>query len=309
MSALSPATRRALVGWMVLAGALLALFALARDAGADAGAEGEVPESQLQGADRGSLLYAQQCATCHGADGNGGPVPQYGGQAPAMRPEENPNVTAAYLDLVMSTGRMPPAESPYDNRQREVVFDADERADIIAFMREEFDVDGSVPQVVEGDAANGQNVWNTNCAHCHGAIGAGGVAGAGAWTPSVNDKSAQQIVEAIRVGPFQMPGFSEAQISDAAAADVAAFMEEAANEPGTPLGLTELNPVYASAFVGVLALLMLWSLVWIGGRPKWFPDPDKTETRPEVPAGATRRTASAVGSPADNPSTASEDPT
>lgn len=302
MSAPATSTRRALLGWLVFAVAALALLALSREAGAQSGEA--VPEG-IEGAERGGLLYAQQCATCHGADGRGGPVPRYGGQAPSMWLDDNPNMSAAYLDLVMSTGRMPPAESPYDNRPREVVFGPDERADIIAYMADTFEVPGEVPQVGEGAASQGQDVWNTNCAHCHGSIGAGGVAGGGAWTPQVNNKSAQEIVEAIRVGPFQMPAFGEDQISDDEAASVAVFMEEAANEEGTPLGLTELNPVYASAFVAALAVLMLLSLVWIGGRPRWFPDPDAADQRPEIPAGAARRThttSTAGSSPHDAPS-------
>jgi len=302
MSAPASPTRRALLGWAVLAVSVLTLLALTREAVAQ---NDEAAAAGVEGAERGGLLYAQQCATCHGADGRGGPVPRYGGQAPSMWPDENPNMSAAYLDLVMSTGRMPPAESPYDNRKREVVFAAEERADIIAYMGDTFDVPGEVPRVGEGETSQGQTVWNTNCAHCHGAIGAGGVAGGGAWTPQVNDRSAQEIVEAIRVGPFQMPAFGEDQISDAEAASVAAFMAEAASEEGTPLGLTELNPVYASAFVGVLAVLMLLSLVWIGGRPRWFPDPDAAEQRPDIPAGAARKTPSAStarSNPRDAPS-------
>lgn len=280
-------TRRALAGWGMLAVAITALLTVGQSAVAQEQDGGErVPNVEL-----GGQLYALQCAQCHGADGRGGPMPNYEGEAPPLRPEDNPNISAAYLDLVMSTGRMPPAGSPYDNRQRRVVVSEEERPAVVAWMAREFDVPGEIPEVGEGDPVRGQQVWNTNCAHCHGATGAGGVAGAGAWTPSVNDKSAQTIVEAIRVGPFQMPRFRETQISGQEAADVAAFMEKVREEPGTPVfGFIELNPVYMSAFVALLSLLALISLVWIGGRPAWFPDPDKKETQPEIPSGAAPRT-------------------
>jgi ubiquinol-cytochrome c reductase cytochrome c subunit len=287
MSRLSPASRRALLGWGALAGVLVAL-AFGRGASAqEAGGAGEV-----EGAARGALLYAAQCAQCHGADGQGGPVQGRPGegQAPALRHELNPDVTAAYLYLVMATGRMPPAEDPFDNRPRNVVLDEAQIVDVVDWMTDEFDIPGEIPEVGEGDAVEGQDVYNTNCAHCHGNTGAGGVAGAGAWTPKVNDASAEVIAAAIRVGPFQMPEFREEQISDEEIADVAAFMREVEAEPGTPLlGLVELNPVFASAFVFLLAVAMLLSLMWIGGRPNWFPDPPKAEGEPEVPAGATRR--------------------
>lgn len=304
MQAVSPVTRRALAWWTVVALSVLAAVALG---GADASAQStdQGGPQGLEGADRGGLLYAQQCASCHGAGGAGGEVPQYGGQAPSMLPEENANITVAYLDLVMSTGRMPPAGSPYDNRERQVVLDEQERVDLIGWMVREFDVPGGQPALGQGDAAVGQEVWAANCAHCHGSTGQGGVAGAGAWTPSVVDKTPQQIAQSIRVGPFQMPQFVEGQITDAEVDDVVAFMAVVAEEPATPvLGLVELNPVYASGFVIVLAVLLLVSLAWIGGKPKWFPDPPSdpptTAAPPEVPAGARRRGATAA-SAADAP--------
>lgn len=273
----------ALFGWAVLLAAALALLTLGdHEAGAQTATEG------VQSEERGALLYSQHCAQCHGAAGGGGPMQDYEGQAPALRPDLNPRVDAAYLDLVMATGRMPPAGSPYDNRTRNVILDEQDRLDLIAWMRVELDVEGDLPEPDpgQGTAAEGQAQWNANCAHCHGATGAGGVAGAGAWTPSVSDKSPTVIAEATRVGPFQMPQFRESQISDDEINDIVAFMAEVREEPRSPiLGLVELNPVYASAYVALLALLVLLSTIWIGGRPAWFPDPEEPE-QPEIPAGA-----------------------
>jgi ubiquinol-cytochrome c reductase cytochrome c subunit len=305
------AARRALVGWGLVALALAALVAWGRAAGAQEEPDGGA--GPLDGIEEGGQIYALQCAQCHGADGAGGPMDRYEGEAPSLLPRDNPNISAAYLDLVMSTGRMPPAGSPYDNRERRVVSeDERERRNVVAWMQREFGIPGEVPlvDVEEGDTVRGQQVWNTNCAHCHGATGAGGVAGAGAWTPSVSDSSAQTIYEAIRVGPFQMPQFSEAQISDQEAVDVAAFMHEVAAEEGTPLfGLVELNPVYASAFVALLALVTLVSLVWIGGRPAWFPDAEKKEQQPEIPSGASPRTPSSSTAPSSPRTAPGEDGT
>ncbi len=291
MQVSSPATSRALTGWAIVLVAAVAGLAGAAAAGA---AEQEAPlEPLVANPDNGQLLYAQQCARCHGADGRGGPMQEYEGIAPSLRPDDNPNIEVAYLDLVFSTGRMPPAGSPYDNRTREVVLDEQERADLVAWMADEFDIDGEIPEVAEGSAARGQQVWNANCSHCHGATGAGGVAGAGAWTPSVSDKSAQTIAEAIRVGPFQMPQFEAGQISDQEIADVVAFMNEVQVEADEQiLGIPELNPVFASAFVFLLALAALFLIGVIGSRPRWFPTPPedlRRERRADVPAGAQRR--------------------
>lgn len=281
------ASRRGLLAWGVLGAVAAALFAGA----SQAGAQDNPPPAPVQAdPQNGALLYAQQCAQCHGSSGGGGAMVEYPGQAPALRYDLNPDVTAAYIDLVMSTGRMPPAGSPWDNRVRDIVLDEQQRADVVAWLQQEFKSPGEALQAGEGDIAHGQDVWNTNCAHCHGAAGDGGVAGAGAWTPSVNDKSARVIAESIRVGPFQMPVFTDRQISDEEIGDVVAYMNEVDQEPGTPIfGLVELNPVYASGFVALLAAALLASLVWIGGKPRWLPDPQPQADAADVPAGARRR--------------------
>jgi len=273
------ARRRALMGW-----GAVCLVALALGAGSATGpADAQTPPVPATSAyERGGLIYAQQCAQCHGASGAGGPVAG-GGRAPSLLAAENPEVTVAYVDLVTSTGRMPPAGSPFDNRDRRVVLgDPEERAALITWMSREFGTDGELPEVGAGDATRGLEIWTANCSHCHGATGAGGVAGAGTWTPQVNTRTPLEIAEAIRVGPFQMPRFEPEQISDQGLADVAAFLTAIEGEERTPLfGLLELNPVYAAGFVAGIAVLMLILLLWIAGRPAAFPDPPKT---PE-PAG------------------------
>ncbi|MGH3665363.1 MAG: c-type cytochrome [Egibacteraceae bacterium] len=222
---------------------------------------------------RAQQLYASQCASCHGASGQGGIIPGTDDPVPAL--QGNPEVTVSYLDLVMRVGRMPPPENaPFDNRARTVTLDDTPRQIVVDYLAEEFDIPGEVPEVGEGDAGNGRDVFAANCAQCHGSTGAGGVAGAGAWTPPVSGKGAVTIAEAIRVGPFAMPQFTAEQISDSEIADIAAFMAEVGAEQGTPIiGLTELNPVYASGFAALFVFVVIIAVLIIAGRPTWFPDP------------------------------------
>lgn len=229
----------------------------------------------------GGQLYAQACAQCHASDGSGAQVPGTDRIAPALAGREQ--VTAAYIDLVLRTGRMPPAADPYDNQPRQVAFDEEERAAIIAWTTEEFGLTDDLAEITdlpEGDAGRGQAVYAGNCAACHGNTGAGGVAGGGAWTPEVNHFEPATLAQAIRIGPFQMPAFAEDTISQQEVADIGAFMEEVSAESGTPLGLVELNPVFASAFVALLAVAMILSLFWISSKPTWFPDPDADSDAP-----------------------------
>lgn len=227
---------------------------------------------ELGNAELGAQLYALNCAQCHASDGSGAIVPGTDREAPAL--VDRPSVTAAYMDLVMRTGRMPPAADPFDNQPRQVVLDEEQRSAIVAYTVQRFGLEDDIPEVEEGDAGNGQSVYAQNCAACHGSTGAGGVAGGGAWTPSVYEYDAVTIAEAIRVGPFQMPAFGPDQLTDQEVGDIAAFLEEVRGEEGTPLGLVELNPVYASGFVALLAVAMILSLFWISSKPSWFPDPE-----------------------------------
>ena len=273
-----PRRTRPLLGWLAVAGVLGALTV-----------SGLVPalaaEEPLSSADRmtAETIYANQCATCHGSDGGGRTIPGTDEDAPALA--GNPDVTVPYLDLTIRVGRMPPPENePFDNRHREVVIDDAERELLVAYLAQQFDLEGEIPQPPEGDATAGREVYAANCAQCHGSTGAGGVAGAGAWTPEVIGRDAVAVAEAIRVGPFEMPRFGEEQISDQEIGDVAAFLEEVAAEEGTPLGLVEINPVYASGFAFAFAVLILLSAMWIAGRPTMFPDnpPATDETSEEA---------------------------
>lgn len=282
---------RAWAGWALVLLAV-ATAAVVLPAGAQ---DGAAPPAVV---DRGEELYQVHCVACHGGAGQGGEVPGGLGAAP---PLADAGVGAAYVDLTLRTGRMPPPGDPFDNRPREVILDAEERAALVAYMVEEFGIAPNIPEVAEGDAALGLSVYAANCAHCHGSTGAGGVAGAGAYTPALERPDPVTIVEAIRVGPFEMPAFSTDQISVQEAASVAAFLEVVEEEQGTPLlGLLELNPVYAGGFVALLSAALLLSLFFIAGRPSWFPDakraasatpaqpdpePDEPYAAPQLPPG------------------------
>ena len=273
------------MGWALVAAAVVAVV-LADPGGPARAQQDDLPELTSDERLRAGEIYAGQCATCHGADGGGGQVPVYGGEAPPLA--GNDEVTVPYLDLVLRTGRMPPAGNPWDNRARREPFDEETRRILVTYLTEQFGLEGRIPEVAEGNAARGQDVWNTHCAHCHGNTGAGGVAGGGAWTPAIEQYDPVTIAEGIRVGPFQMPAFDRTQIRDQEIADVAAYMQEVREEPGTLLNLVELNPVYVSAFVALMALVLLFSLMWIAGRPTWFPDPEGQGSRRGGDAGDDR---------------------
>jgi ubiquinol-cytochrome c reductase cytochrome c subunit len=257
---LPPGTLRPLGAWVVVAAAAGAALVLGFGRAS----------AQLDHADgdpaAGERLYTLHCVMCHGTAGGGGLTPD-GRRAPSVN-----DVSIAYARLVLRTHRMPPGADPFDARARPGAYTEEQQADVLAYMVERFDLDGDVETPPLGDAASGLELYQLNCAACHGATGAGGVAGGGAWTPRIHGYDAQVIADAIRVGPFEMPRFSPDVLNDEEVGDIAAFLHEVDEEPGTLLFPGELNPVFASAFGALLTLAVVALVLVVAGKPLWLPD-------------------------------------
>lgn len=251
---------RALAAWIGLAAAA-ALAWLA--AGGPSPAAAVQEEAPVVGSARGDTLYGTFCASCHGADGRG--------RADANRlAPPLVGMEAARVDLVLRTGRMPPAE-PDGSGQGKEWTDSDREA-LLSYMTAQFSLEGPLLDPEPGDPAAGREVFATHCAACHGYTGDGGVAGGGALVPRIVGLEPVVIAEAVRVGPFAMPRFAEEQISDEELSDLVGYLEEVAAEHTTPLGLGEVNPVYLSAFAALLALAMILSCLYLAGRVTMFPN-------------------------------------
>lgn len=251
---------------LVVAGAI----ALSLDAVA---ASDEAGTSDTADTAAGRELYTTNCAMCHGPDGTGGAVR---GSRPAADGRPVPPIddsTVSEVRLVLETGRMPPAGNPFDSQARSDELSQAQRDAIVAYVTEEFDLDGDVPPPPEGDPARGQELYASNCAACHGSTGGGGVAGRGAFTPALTEYDPQTIADAVRTGPFEMPQFGPGQLTDDEVGHIAAFLDHVEHEQFALLWDAELGPVYASAFAIALVAVVLLATVVIAGRPMWFPSP------------------------------------
>lgn len=272
----SRAPVRALLGWLVV----LATGVAAALAMGSAGAVDDDPGTvQLE---RGRNLYTANCANCHGSRGAGGQL--LGRSVPAID-----NDPIALLRVVMAAGRMPPDEpaQAFDSSVRGEPLPPEQREAILAYTAEEFGLSGDVDPPPPGDPARGQALYTTNCAACHGSTGAGGVAGRGAFTPSLTEYDPQTIADAVRTGPFAMPQFAQSQITDQEVGHIAAFLDTVQEEEFAPLWDQELGPVYASMFAAGLMAVVVVLIGVIAGRPIWFP-PDHARRRARGRAGDDR---------------------
>jgi ubiquinol-cytochrome c reductase cytochrome c subunit len=208
----------------------------------------------------GEQLFAANCSSCHGTDAAGSAL------APNLR-----GVGAGTVDFWVSTGRMPLADSSIQATRKPPRFDRLQTLEIAAYVQSLAPGGVQIPSVdlQQASVSNGGRLFTLNCAACHTITGAGDALYKGAYAPSLHQATVQQIVEAIRSGPGNMPRFGPGNITNQEAADIAAYVHGVIQHPSDPggFGLGGVGPV-AEGFVGLLfgvGLLMLVSF-WIGER-------------------------------------------
>lgn len=254
--------RRAVRQWLLtLVVVGVALVGIGTAAGQDEDAD-ELDELDEADTSRGSGLFTENCAQCHGPAGQGGELPD-GRKVPGLADRDR--VTLAYVRLTLDTGRMPPAGDPFDNRQRRV-WPAEDRRDVLAYMAERFELEGDVEAPTVADPQRGLEVYAANCANCHGAAATGGNAGRTSWTPSLRGLEPQTIADAVRTGPFAMPAFDSDYLDDDDVGAVAAFLEAVEEERFAFTVGTEVDPATTGSIIVLIAAGAL-IIAYIVGSP------------------------------------------
>jgi ubiquinol-cytochrome c reductase cytochrome c subunit len=208
-----------------------------------------------QQTDVGAALFQQSCASCHGAQGQG---TDFG---PSLI-----GVGAASADFQLRTGRMPFTNTQGTQAQRKPpAFDDQQIRDLVAFVASL----GDGPQIpnVQTDASlvpRGQALFVGNCAPCHGATANGGAVGGGAIAPALDKATASEVVEAMIVGPGQMPIFSLGEQDQNAIASYVEYLHTSSHPGGFSIG--GIGPV-PEGFVGwILGMGLLFVIVILVGR-------------------------------------------
>jgi ubiquinol-cytochrome c reductase cytochrome c subunit len=251
---------RALIGWAAVAMGATAVVLLSGGGGEARAQEAEVA--------LGAELYAANCAACHGPRGEGGPGETGLTAGPAVA-----GIDVNYVDQQMRTGRMPIVDRAA-GVVRELELSDDEREAVLAWMEQELELEGERIRVGEGDASRGQELYLFHCAACHGSVGNGGIVGRGVTALSLRGIDPVAIVQATRVGPYQMPAFSEDLISEQDANDLAAFTSAEIEDPQRSLlGLTEQNRVGLAGMASLLLLLVVGGAMLVA-RPAPAPSAD-----------------------------------
>jgi ubiquinol-cytochrome c reductase cytochrome c subunit len=251
--------------------AVLAVLLVPATSGAGGQAAAKAGGGQSAAEQRGREIYLQSCASCHGPNPNG---PAAYSTVPSLADVGG----AAAVDWAVRTGRMPwrSTKGPAIQRGRPH-FSEDQIRALSAYVGRAVG-DTLVPQVdpAKGDVNRGQRLYANACAACHGMNGAGSALGGANIAPTMLGVSPQDVADAIKVGPGQMPpggGLATYSPTDPNSVqqvnDIAAYVEalnrDRFNRGGAPIGGKGPVPEGFVAWVIGLGLLVL-VIRWLGTR-------------------------------------------
>jgi ubiquinol-cytochrome c reductase cytochrome c subunit len=214
---------------------------------------------------RGAALYAANCASCHGLNGQGVPTATPGangvdGQGPPLR-----GVGARAADFYLRTGYMPLANAHDQPSRKHVVFTEPEIRALVRYVAS-LGTGPPVPTPHPGTVSSGLRLFTDHCAGCHQAVAQGGYV-TGARVPPLTDATDRQIAEAVRVGPYLMPRFSTKAITPAQLNDIVAYVDYAKHPDdrgGWAIG--HLGPWPEGAVTWLLAAAALVGICTLLGR-------------------------------------------
>ncbi|MDT5274444.1 MAG: ubiquinol-cytochrome c reductase cytochrome c subunit [Mycobacterium sp.] len=215
----------------------------------------------------GRQLFETSCVTCHGANLQG--VPDRG---PSLI-----GVGEAAVYFQVSSGRMPAVRGEAQAVRKDPIFDESQIDALGAYV----EANGGGPNVLRNpdgsiamkslrgdDLGRGGDLFRLNCSSCHNFTGKGGALSSGKFAPDLEPANEQQILDAMRTGPQNMPKFSDRQLSFESKKDIIAYVRTAAEErsPGG-YGLGGFGPApegMAMWIIGMVAAIGL--ALWIGAR-------------------------------------------
>jgi ubiquinol-cytochrome c reductase cytochrome c subunit len=250
----------------VVAAAATAALLLA-PAAARAGApalERPADEAGLSPRRLGEQLYAGNCLRCHGIAGSGSTAGLATGEAgPPLR-----GVGPLAADFYLRTGFMPLDDARDQPVRRRPALRAKERDAIVSYIAS---LGGGPaiprPDPGRGDVAEGRRLFTDHCAGCHQVAAEGGIL-TGAKAPPLDRASPTEVAEAVRVGPYVMPAFSERDISYKELDSLIAYVQYAKDpEDAGGWGISHLGPFPEGMVTWFAAMVVLIATcVAIGSR-------------------------------------------
>jgi quinol---cytochrome-c reductase cytochrome c subunit len=204
----------------------------------------------------GAALYAGNCSECHGIAGRG-----------TSRGPRLSDAGALAADFYLRTGYMPLGDPHEQPKRGHVEFTENELRALIAYVASL----GNGPTVPtphpeRGSLNEGLRLFTSHCAGCHQIAGQGGVV-TGARVPPLSQATATQIAEAVRIGPYLMPKFSEREITPSQLDSLVRYVQLTQHpQDRGGWGIGNLGPFPEGMVTWLLAIVVLIATCLVIGR-------------------------------------------
>ena len=210
---------------------------------------------------RGRVLFERGCSSCHGLHGEGTNI------APTLV-----GVGAAAADFQLTTGRMPLPQPGVESERRDPIYPPDQIEALSAYVGS-LAPGPAIPTIRQdqwdnADLAQGGELFRANCASCHQAAGKGGALTYGKHAPGLSEATPDEVMEAIRTGPENMPVFSPTQITNDQAVAIAKYVKFVTSPPDPGgAGLGHLGPIPEGLVIWLIGITgVAAAALWIGSR-------------------------------------------
>jgi ubiquinol-cytochrome c reductase cytochrome c subunit len=221
----------------------------------------------------GYHLYGEYCVGCHGGNAAGRiNPPRHGtgfgpGRGTSRQTGIGPSlqgVGALAADFYLRTGYMPLRHIGLQPRRRRVLLSDRQIRALVAYVATFGGPPIPKPKPSRGSLSQGLALFTEHCAGCHQVLAQGGYV-TGALPPPLVEATPVQVAQAVRIGPYVMPRFSQRAIDDRQLDSIVRYVEFTKNptRPGG-WGLGFVGPVpegLVTWFLAVPALLVLCLLL------------------------------------------------
>jgi ubiquinol-cytochrome c reductase cytochrome c subunit len=223
----------------------------------------------------GDHLYGEYCLGCHGPNAGGqlaaprdatgaGPgrvQEQQTGIGPSLQ-----GVGALAADFYLRTGYMPLRHLGLQPRREPLILGEHQIRALVAYIASFGGPPIPKPKPSLGDLSKGEALFTEHCAGCHQVVAKGGYL-TGAVPPPLDEATPLQVAEAVRIGPYVMPKFTQHAISNRQLDSIVRYVEFT-HHPARPggWGLGFLGPVPEGLVTWFLAIPALLGLCLLIGR-------------------------------------------
>lgn len=207
------------------------------------------------GATSAHKLFERDCAWCHGSEGQGTK------RAPSLK-----HAGVGGADFWLRTGRMPLKRPGLVATRGRPAYSSSTIRSLAKYVGG-LGHGPAIPTVSAGDPVEGQKLFVANCAACHSSSGTGMAAPGGVQAPSLYPTKPQQVAEAIRLGPGQMPPFGSHQLDGKQLDDVVAYVGQLGDKQVKGgASLAQLGPIAEGMLVLLVPLPLLVLVIRLLGK-------------------------------------------